>query len=78
MKGMRNCEHRRFLLVYLDCPLLDAGAGLTWLMWTVGTVPVEVQVWLGELGRDLHWPMDSCCFLRVATIFWATAQKETG
>lgn len=33
--------------------------------------------WLGELGGDLQGPMDSCCFFLVATIFWATAGKET-
>lgn len=30
--------------------------------------------WLGELGRDLHGPMESCCFFLMATTFWATGE----
>lgn len=32
--------------------------------------------WLGELGRDLQGPIDSCCFFLMATIFWATGGKH--
>lgn len=49
----------------------------TWLMCTADTCAEQTDEWLGELGRDLQGPMDSCCFFLVATIFWATAGKET-
>ena len=32
--------------------------------------------WLGELGRDLHGPIESCCFFLMATTFWATGGEE--
>lgn len=32
--------------------------------------------WLGELGRDLHGPMESCCFFLMATTFCATGGEE--
>lgn len=49
----------------------------TWLMCTAAATCAEhTEEWLGELGRDLHGPMDSCCFFLVATIFWATATTQ--
>jgi len=33
--------------------------------------------WLGELGRDLHGPIESCCFFLMATTFCATGGKHT-
>lgn len=41
----------------------------TWLMWTEGMEAAETDEWLGELGRDLQGPMESCCFFRRATTF---------
>lgn len=54
---------------------------LTWLMWTEGMEAAGTDEWLGELGRDLHGPMESCCFFLMATTFWATGEesgKDTG
>lgn len=45
----------------------------TWLMCTADTWAEHTEEWLGELGKDLQGPMDSCCFFLVATIFWATS-----
>ena len=53
------------------------GARHTWLMCTADTCAEQTDEWLGELGRDLQGPMESCCFFLVATIFWATEGKET-
>lgn len=49
---------------------------LTWLMWTAATCVTQTEEWLGELGSDLHGPMDSCCFFLLATIFWATVTHK--
>lgn len=42
-------------------------------MCTADACAEQTEEWLGELGSDLQGPMDSCCFLLVATIFWATS-----
>lgn len=41
----------------------------TWLMCTADTWAEHTEEWLGELGKDLQGPMDSCCFFLVATTF---------
>lgn len=48
----------------------------TWLMCTADTWAEHTEEWLGELGKDLQGPMDSCCFFLVATIFWATSRQR--
>lgn len=51
-------------------------ACITWLMCTEGMEAAETEEWLGELGSDLQGPMQSCCFFRRATTFWATGEKN--
>lgn len=41
----------------------------TWLICTAETWAEHTDEWLGEFGRDLQGPIDSCCFFLVATIF---------
>lgn len=48
----------------------------TWLICMAETWAEHTEEWLGELGRDLQGPMESCCFFLVETIFWATEGKE--
>ena len=48
----------------------------TWLMCTADTWAEHTDEWLGELGKDLQGPMDSCCFFLVAMIFWATSRHR--
>lgn len=49
---------------------------LTWLICTADTGAAQTEEWLGELGSDLQGPIESCCFFRVATIFWATEMTK--
>lgn len=48
----------------------------TWLICMAETWAEHTEEWLGELGRDLQGPMESCCFFLVETIFWATEGKQ--
>lgn len=48
----------------------------TWLICTAETWAEHTEEWLGELGRDLQGPIESCCFFLVETIFWATEGKQ--
>lgn len=48
----------------------------TWLICTAETWAEHTEEWLGELGRDLQGPMESCCFFLVETIFWATEGRQ--
>lgn len=45
-------------------------------MWTEGIDAAGTDEWLGEFGRDLHGPIESCCFFLMATTFWATGDES--
>lgn len=48
----------------------------TWLICTAETWTEHTDEWLGEFGRDLQGPIESCCFFLVATIFCATVKTK--
>jgi len=58
-----------------QCAVCDDWS-FTWLMWTEGMAAAGTEEWLGELGRDLHGPIESCCFFLMATTFWATGEER--
>lgn len=60
----------------LSVPLSSICFVCTWLICTAETWAEHTEEWLGELGRDLQGPMESCCFFLVETIFWATEGKQ--
>lgn len=60
----------------LSVPLSSIYFICTWLICTAETWAEHTEEWLGELGRDLQGPIESCCFFLVETIFWATKGKQ--